>query len=1434
MEGANVHSFEARSSNEIQQERGSLRNRVIVVDRHNPSMPWSITSNSLLSSGTSAIGWLTKLFSFGRRRFDQSSLTASSISIGSKDDIEFGPFPSNEWRTSKYTLLDFFPKNLFEQFRRLANFYFLTTAIIQIVLPYSPVGPTTSLLPLLFVVSTSAIKQAYEDYLRHKLDREVNNRMCHVLRNKKLVRIRSKDIRVGDFVYVKNNEEIPCDMILLAASGHGDRCYVTTSNLDGETSLKSRSCFNIKNEIGAINVVDDTLLVVECEIPNATLYEFNGNLRAPKNKDSYARLLESLNAEQSQQQQHQTQLKQQKGSIGANSTSRRSESPPSILYTIYRRIRRKKMSMQLRKSLRHPIEGVIDVASDSKNEMEFFEIPLDITNLLLRASRLRNTAFIYGLVVYTGKDTKLAHNSHVKPNKFSSIEARINIFLMLAFLILMAATLIGAFNFRSGSVSTRYAFVAEAIMKTDSFVKVLLTHFLLYNYLVPISLNVTLEFVKFLGTLSVIHDKNLKSTVWRTISQIDSFDSHTNIKTDQSTTTDESTTKRAKQTKKVQAEEGARCNSSDLNEDLGQVEVLFSDKTGTLTENKMIFMACSAHGKLYRSIDSRLYLQPPGLHSMHIPQVVKKIASVATNRYAFVTPTAVNMAKGGSRSGSVKELHFDHKKVPQIDKLEIVNDLQKHQNVADFFICLCLCSTITVNESLPIADCLPDKIGNQYDFQSASPDEESLISAANLIGLTMCKSSEQECYIAIERSESLGTLKRRKHQVDNIDATTHPKKPTSPSIPKSKARVESIGATQVSGQYKPVVETKNSTDKYIVRHFKRLTSFDFTSVRKRMSVLYLDCDQDCIILVAKGSESLLDCIKMNHLSSEEEQIINISLAHFEAFAESGLRTMLVARKSVAKQEYENLINDLKDARMAQQDRNHLLNIVYKRAESDLRLIGTTAVEDSLQAGVPETIANLKDAGIKIWLLTGDKVETAISVASLCKVLDRGMVSFYLVRQQDSKSCLEAINNFKRQIAQLTGSRTDLSQSCSVSRTHNSNGPQSPTTLSNKHVKKPINFGCPVVNYDVDSKATSNPPKFALIIDGRSLYYALKYAKDDFAAICKTCTCVLGCRLSPLQKAEIVALVKSDSDHPVTAAIGDGANDVSMIQESHVGIGIIGKEGRQAVNSSDFAINRFHMLNRLFFVHGNLFYHRTANLVQFFFYKNLLFVCPQFIFSFYSLSSGVSLYHPIELICYNLVFTSLPILVYGLHEIHLPEQMLEKYPTLYKLNKHNSQLTLINFACWLALATIQAAISFFCLYYLVSPYWSPSGEQSFQLGEMPKVSGFAVIIYFVIIFVGTIKLYLLARRHSFLFNLSAISSCILLPLSFYGYSLIDLTPYLGDISFHKNFSTFIATKKFWLAILVTTSAALVPDFIWFVYDRITTRRQVNRMIHEDKG
>ena len=316
-----------------------------------------------------------------------------------------------------------------------------------------------------------------------------------------------------------------------------------------------------------------------------------------------------------------------------------------------------------------------------------------------------------------------------------------------------------------------------------------------------------------------------------------------------------------------------------------------------------------------------------------------------------------------------------------------------------------------------------------------------------------------------------------------------------------------------------------------------------------------------IKLFCKGADSMI----YSRLAKGLQQDLRKATAeNLEVFAREGLRTLCVAERDLSEEFYQEWARDHDFAAAALQNREDRLEEVADRIEQDLMLIGGTAIEDRLQDGVPDTIALLGRAGIKLWVLTGDKVETAINIGFSCNLLsnDMELILFDLpeAKIEDAENLLDQhLRTFN-----LTGSDEELAA----------------------------------------ARLNHEPPDatHALVIDGESLKLVLSdELRQKFLLLCKQCRSVLCCRVSPAQKAAVVSLVKHGLDI-MALSIGDGANDVAMIQEADVGVGIAGEEGRQAVMSSDYAIGQFRYLQRLVLVHGRWSYRRLAEMTGNFFYK----------------------------------------------------------------------------------------------------------------------------------------------------------------------------------------------------------------------------------------
>ncbi|XP_073214515.1 phospholipid-transporting ATPase IG isoform X9 [Lepidochelys kempii] len=904
-------------------------------------------------------------------------------------------FCDNRIVSSKYTVWNFLPKNLFEQFRRIANFYFLIIFLVQVIVD-TPTSPITSGLPLFFVIIVTAIKQGYEDWLRHRADKEVNKSSVFIVENAKQVKKHSEKIKVGDVVEVKADETFPCDLIFLASSNDDGICYVTTASLDGESNFKTH--YAVRDTIGlrTDDDIDSLTATIECEQPQSDLYKFVGRIN------------------------------------------------------IYR-------------SNQEPVARSLGPES-----------------LLLKGSTLKNTKKIYGVAVYTGMETKMALNYQGKSQKRSAVEKSINAFLMVYLCILVSkATVCTTLKYvwQSNPFNDEPWYNQKTKKERDAF-KILrmftdfLSFMVLFNFIIPVSMYVTVEMQKFLGSFFIAWDKEM-------------YDE--------------------------EIQEGALVNTSDLNEELGQVEYVFTDKTGTLTENSMKFIECCIDGHKYSS----------------------------------------RMSEVDGFSHTDGPMTYYGKALKCREEL--------------FLRALCLCHTVQIKEG----DNVDGLIVNQEcsTYISSSPDEIALVKGAKKYGFTF-----------------LG------HEND----------------------------------FMKVQNQKNEIEKYRLLHV-----LNFDPVRRRMSVI-VKTSAGKFLLFCKGADSSI-------FPRVQQDEIQQTKVHVERNAMDGYRTLCVAFKELTQEDYKKIDGQLSEAKMALQDREEKMARIFDDIETDMHLIGATAVEDRLQEHAAETIEALQTAGMKVWVLTGDKMETAKSTCYASRLFQTNTELLELTAKTMGDS-----NRKEDRLHEL---------------------------LLEYHKKLLQDFS---KNSGKLKRSWTVSQEYGLIVDGSTLSLILNPSQDSsssnyksiFLQICLKCAAVLCCRMAPLQKAQIVKMVKNTKGNPITLSVGDGANDVSMILEAHVGIGIKGKEGRQAARNSDYAVPRFKHLRKLLLGHGHLYYVRIAHLVQYFFYKNLCFILPQFLYQFFCGFSQQPLYDAAYLTMYNICFTSLPILAYSLLEQHINIETLTSDPRLY--------------------------------------------------------------------------------------------------------------------------------------------------------------------------
>ena len=442
--------------------------------------------------------------------------------------------------------------------------------------------------------------------------------------------------------------------------------------------------------------------------------------------------------------------------------------------------------------------------------------------------------------------------------------------------------------------------------------------------------------------------------------------------------------------------------------------------------------------------------------------------------------------------------------------------------------------------------------------------------------------------------------------------------------------------------------------------FEVLHVLPFDSDRKRMSIILRHPLTRERILFCKGADSaIFSRLEAPEVGSEEEALLEKTQQHLNMYAKEGLRVLVMAKRILSEHEYEEWLILHEKAEVCKEVsktfgidasfmsirlfspfqnslrmREKLLMESYKRIESNLKLLGATGIEDKLQEGVPNAIENLRQAGIVVWVLTGDKQETAINIAYSCKLFTHAMDIIKL--NATSRDATEQM--IKKHLEQIRDEQDALTESCHFQGKY--------WTKSDFIAHKKRNR--------------------AIVVDGRTLVYILDSRANlqhPFLELTEECAAVLGCRATPLQKAFLVGIVKEKLGMH-TLAIGDGANDVSMIQTADVGIGISGMEGMQAVMASDFAITKFKYLERLVLVHGHWNYDRLARMVLYFFYKNAAFVFVTFWFQLYAGFSGAIMFDHMYLMLYNLLWTSLPPVAIGVLDQMAPDHVLESKPHLY--------------------------------------------------------------------------------------------------------------------------------------------------------------------------
>lgn len=1183
------------------------------------------------------------------------------------DERDGEPYCSNVITSSKYSVFSFFPKQLKAQFSKIANCYFMVVAIMQMIPSWSTTGQYTTIIPLMIFISISIAREGFDDWKRHKQDKAENNRSCVMIReDEKLnafhahsvssenlsvypsessqsrvslqdfsdneiqkpisshdsislqkynlteVRGRWKDIKVGDIIKVHEDEWIPADILLLSAfnPSEPDTAYIETMDLDGETNLKSKyaptSLSQIVSKASGLRNFNELVTV---EDPNTDLYNF---------------------------------------------------------------------------------EGLINVEGES--------IPLGPDNVVYRGSILRNTKSVIGLVIFTGEETKIRMNNIKNPRtKAPKLQRNINFIVMFMVVVVI---LLSAFSLMAQKLLyNETSDTAWYLYRQDAgTAPTLMSFIIMYNTLIPLSLYVTMEIIK-VGQLLFLQ------------CDIDMYHAESNTPADAKTAT--------------------------ILEELGQVSYVFSDKTGTLTDNLMIFRKFSVNGISWLHDidvtsgdnvlpDDELYVQT----ELHARQPVSPRHSVGSPRPSTTSIVRNSIDLRGMKSTPTWKSSANPKK-PQHShsSIELLKFIQTHpdnlfaKKAKFFLLSIALCSTClprsrSQNDSSSTSNSSDDLAGGDDNisdqdiaYQSSSPDEKALVEAARDLGFVVfdkkgdlltlktypsgfTQPARYETYRVLDVIEFSSARKRMSIVVQFPDSricvickgadNVIIEKLKNSAMAKQKAREISLNASErkmmeadvvlqerfsqeaearksmsslssirkslhIGGIPSPEhVDSMHSIDDYLMNNGENEVNEIAEQSRRSLHLQQAKrYSADLKRNGTKSSNALKDSSEYGFtvdtkLLVNDEFLIEKTLEHIEEFSTEGLRTLLYSYKWLSKEEYNVFSEKYQEAKTALIDRSKKVEEVGESIEHDFELIGASAIEDKLQDGVSEAIEKLRRAGIKMWMLTGDKRETAINIGYSCR----------LIRDYSTVSILN-IDDGKDEVKK-----------------------------SIINTAKKVNGG--------------SIAHCVVVIDGATL----GAIQDDeelmahFVDLCVVSDSAICCRASPSQKAAMVSAIRDLDKKSVTLAIGDGANDIAMIQSADIGVGITGKEGLQAARASDYAIAQFRFLLKLLLVNGRYNYVRTSKFVLCTFYKELIFYLTQAIFQRHTLFSGTSVYENWSLSMFNTLFTSLPVLVVGIFDKDLKPATLLAVPELYSKGRLYKGFNLRIFVSWMVLAALQSVgISF---------------------------------------------------------------------------------------------------------------------------------------------
>lgn len=1261
-----------------------------------------------------------------RRVFFNTPLPADARD---EEGTPIAQYPRNKIRTAKYTPISFVPKNLYFQFHNVANIYFFFIIILGIFSIFGVSNPGLSAVPLIVIVVITAIKDAIEDWRRTVVDNELNNAPIHrlvdwenvntsedkislwrrfkkanthlvtgVWRAWKLRAAKDKQKATEEAIdegrpsidtrrasVYSENGAMEMTPVPSPARGHsvasqGGQDYITPDNRAGGPKMQHQTLEVPREEAEELKpeiIKRDYGTLVNPKATATGKARFKKDFWKSVQVGDFVRL---YNEEQIPADIVVLSTSDPDGGCYVETKNLDGETNLKVRQALHcgARVRRARDCEKAQFSLEsepphanlYSYSGVVrwqqqDTGNTGAPPLEMAE-PISINNMLLRGCTVRNTEWVLGIVIFTGDETKIMLNSGITPSKRAQISKDLNWnvvynFIILFFMCLIAAVVEGTTWGKGNESLDFYEFGSYGGTPALNGFITFWAAIILFQNLVPISLYISLEIIRTAQAFFIYSD---------TFMYYERLDYPCTPK------------------------------SWNISDDLGQIEYIFSDKTGTLTQNVMEFKKVTVNGVPY----GEAYTE--ALAGMRKRQGVD-VVEEAAKAHVQIAQDRVRML------GLIRKAHdnpYLRDEGLTFVAPDFMSDLAGESGEAQqsaneqFMLVLALCHTV-ITERTP-GD--PPTI----EFKAQSPDEAALVATARDVGFTVIGRSNDTIIVNCQGEE-------REYTVLNI--------------------------------------------------------LEFNSSRKRMSAIMRMPDRK-IMLFCKGADSI---IYSRLKSGEQTELRKTTAEHLEMFAREGLRTLCIAQRELGEEEYQLWNKDHDIAAAAIQDRDDKLETVSDAIERDLTLLGGTAIEDRLQDGVPDAISLLAQAGIKLWVLTGDKVETAINIGFSCNLLDNDMELLLIKAEDGSLATAEAELDRNLAIFGKTGSDEELKIA--------------------KHNHEPP------------------APTHALIIDGDTLRVVLDESlRQKFLLLCKECKSVLCCRVSPAQKAAVVAMVKNGLD-VITLSIGDGANDVAMIQEAHVGVGIAGEEGRQAVMSSDYAIGQFRYLTRLLLVHGRWSYRRLAETIANFFYKNIVWTFALFWYNIYDNFDCTYVFDYSYILLYNLAFTSLPIIFMGILDQDVDDKVSLAVPQLYRRGIERKEWTQLKFWLYMFDGLYQSLICFFLPYLLFAP-GTFNTEGGLGVNDNKRFG-----VYIANATVVVVNVYILLNTYRWDWFMVLITSISFL-LIFLWTGVY--TSFTSSYTFYEAGSQVYGSLSFWTLTLLTIIVSLLPRFMIKSFQKIFMPRDID--------